>query len=409
MSCERCYRSAATAAGYNGVSAWLSRSLGAIGSWGTVNAAIEGAGGITLDLKDTTLSVPQSASELTQAVARMATNAALDTVGLSLDKDQNLKMKNAKGLLIAAHALEQATASVVTLGARQLVRGKPYLKYQGVLVRKNPLIRKMTAHIPRYTRGRITPQPESAYYFHRDGVTWSSTATRYNVFPGEPKTMAGLKSLGIPGRSYYFDRALDAKDAIDIVVGDKNPETIPGFLGSTTEIDSLVGPLRRAKKTLMGLNWLTVDDSERDVRRGRIVDYDRVFTRQKKDDIVDYRRLAGEYRAMSYRDLLLSGERKEKKKEEPLEIAHTIDYQALVDEVGEALVSSEIKMPGYNTPRPLRIHALDELRSGTVLAEADFQAPDGEWFPIVDRETAAGLGKLVLDKFEQKSRAQYTR
>jgi len=414
MSCNGNYKCFSSAASRNGVSSWLSRSMSVVGSWGTINAAIEGMGGVTLDPKNIAGSAPQTAGTLGGAVAKMATNAALDTVGLSLTNDTQLQMRNAKGLLIASHALEQATGSVATLGARQLVRGKPYMKYQGVLVRKNPLIKKMTAAVPRLTKGRVTPQPEDAYYFHRDGITWSCTTTGFNVLKDTPKKMAVLKSFGFPGRSYYFDRRPDERDAIDLVGGDRDPETIPGFLGNTTEIDSVLSPLRRSKKALMGLNWLTVDDSERDVRRGQIVDYDKVFSSQKtRSGLIDYRRLASAHRATSYRDLVMqpweaAGQRGTKKKTSAsMQIANTIKYKELVDEVGEDLLPPKIKIPGQKEACPLRVDALDEMRDGTVLADAYYRAPDGEWFPITDERVSANLGRLALDTFEKKSRAQY--
>jgi len=374
-----------------------------------------------------------SMKTLSRTAARASANMALDAVGVRVTGDNKVQLKDARGLILGVHALEKVTGAAITLGARQYVRGKPYLKYQGVLVRKNPLAARTSEKISRLSKGRVTPQSQDAYYFHRDGVTWSSATTQVNVFKGgEPKTLSVLKSYSFPNRAFYFDRRLDERDAIDLTMGYKKPETLSGYLGHTTELDSLLRPLKRAKQSLMMMNWLTVGDNERDIPYESIIDYDRLFQEKKRrtpysyawegdGDSLDYRRLRRGARSLSYRDLLKHSSGKKstkeasppKKKQNPAaslpagKISKTIKYQKLAEEVGVDLAPDTIKMPGYDDPLPLRIEAIDEYSDGTALAEAYVRAPDGEWFPITDVAVQKRLGRLVFNNFTKVSWQQY--
>ncbi len=433
MSCSANFRACAkSAANRNGISGYLSQAAGAVGSWGTVNSAIESAGGISLDLKNISGAVdnlPGTLGGLGTAASLVAANTALDTVGLSIDKDRNLRMKNAKGLLVAAHAMEYFSGAAGTMMARQFVRGKPFAKYRGVMLRRNPLIEKITRQVPKLSGGRVQPQPQEAYYFHQSGITWSGTTTNFDIVKETPKTLSVLRSHSVPHRAYYFDRKLDPRDAVDLTMGDKNPETIPGFLGKTNEIDSIVRPLKQSKQALMGLNWLSVDDSERDTRGETVVDYDAMFRKRKQNrDTISYRDLVG-YRTLSYRDMIRgSGSAK---KEKPAQskpqksvsklatdaaapdtassdrsagIANTVTYKDLANEAGAELAPATIDLPDYDTPRPLRVEAIDEMTNGQLLADAYYQTPDGEWFPIIGENAQARLGSIVVNNFIQKSK-----
>lgn len=413
MSCQGKYKACAVAAGRNGIAGYINQSLGAIGSWGTVNAAIENAGGIGLDLKNPAglraefSNVPW---KMGNVAVQMAANAALDTVGLNLSPNGVLSMKNAKGLLLAAHAVEKAGGAATTLLARQLVRGKPYMKYQGVLVRKTPLTGKLAGAKARLSRGRATADPEGEdYHFYQDGITWANTTTRFNILRDTPKTLSVLRSLSFPNRSYYFDRRLDEQNGVDLVLGNKDPETIPGYLGSTNQLDSVCSPLRRAKKALMGLNWLTVDDTERDIRTGEVVDYDRFFGGSRgKQGTVQYDELS-RTRLTNYTDLLKrAASGRSTKKEDEILIKHTITYKDMVSELGgRDFAPKEIDMPELGVCK-LRIDAVDELEDGRTMAEAYYFHPkDRSWEPIVDERVQANLGKQLIDEWIGESKKDF--
>ena len=432
MSCNGPNKACGRAAGLNGIGGYVNRSLGAIGSWGTINAAIRNAGGITLDPVKTLSQInpgdmSASMKRLSRTAALASANMALDAVGMSVTEDKKLRLNDARGLVLVAHALEKTSGAAVTMMARQYVRGKPYMKYQGVLVRKNPLPAGKTMN--KLSRGRITPQQQDAYYFHQDGVTWASATTEVKVFKGSaPKTLSILKSYSFPNREFYFDRRLDERDAIDLVMGYKKPETLSGYLGHTTELDSLLRPLKRAKQSLMMLNWLTVDDTERDIPYETIVDYDRLFQKKKQLSryspysyswdrdgyALDYSQLRRGQRSASYRDLIRkSGKRPATKRAQSSaappsgKLSKTIKYQDLVKEVGAELSPATIKMPEYEEPLPLKIEAIDEYSDGAVYAEAYVRTPDGGWFPVVDQTVQKRLGRLVLNNFTKISWQQY--
>jgi hypothetical protein len=97
-----------------------------------------------------------------------------------------------------------------------------------------------------------------------------------------------LRSLSLPHREYLFDRPVTVRGfreagagertvsiqaVVDLVKGDKEPTTIPGFIGSLNELESLVAPLRGAKQFLFIANWLLIDPAERD-EGSDLVDYD---------------------------------------------------------------------------------------------------------------------------------------
>ena len=79
-------------------------------------------------------------------------------------------------------------------------------------------------------------------------------------------------------REYFFDRpvtvpgdwdpaegekTIPIQRVIDMIKGDEDPDTIPGFIGSINELEGIT-PLRGLKHALFMTNWLLVDPGERE-------------------------------------------------------------------------------------------------------------------------------------------------
>jgi hypothetical protein len=142
-------------------------------------------------------------------------------------------------------------------------------------------------------RGRMNAA--DGYYFHADGTTWSVMTADYRMPSSDTgeKTFSVLRSLNIPYRAYYFDRRIDERDAVDIALGDLNPDTLPGFLGETNEIDCLIGT-GVVKRGLIHLGWTSMDDTERDARSQTRLDYETLNTDWRATSLTDYTRIQGD-------------------------------------------------------------------------------------------------------------------
>ena len=264
MSCERNRRLGAGAARSSGLPGYLSQAVGAFASWNTVAKVMQGG----LSLESLQKNTGTALKDLGQDVA----NVGLDSLGLRLDRQEDdklkLKLTGPAALMLATHALEQSTGSLATLGLRALGGGKAYARYRGVVLRQ-----------PKSTQKGKHPDD---YYFHQGGLTWIGRSRDFTLF-GEKKTLTQVASLSLPNRSYYFDRKIEAETMVDVVLGSRQAEHIPGYLGQTNEIDALVPPLKQLKTSLVGLAWLTQDSSERDLPDTTTFDYRQLNQVEKPD------------------------------------------------------------------------------------------------------------------------------
>ena len=422
MSCNRNGNRCAGAAARNGIAGHLSRSLSALASWQTVDRLLFSG----LKKED---------------LPTAATNALLSAAGLKWE-DGRVKLAGVLGLIIAVHGLEHASGAAATLLARNLVRGRAYGRYRGVILRRNPLLKRAQAIRGGLSRGKVTGV--AGYYFHQGGRTWTCTMTDFRAREGS-RQMTALKGVSYPNRGFYFDRPLDERDAVDIVLGDRDPDTVPGYLGSTNELDSLIGT-GRLKRGLMGLNWLTVDDSERDTRGPDFVDYGTLETAPagRWTDYRPYRHertvSPGHTRSVSYADLVkevgrqadttgvpvmegyggppkteerppdpatfvsdLWGNKSGDRPEAPPKITRTIKYADLAAELGQELAPPQIELGGLGK-RPLRVEAIDQYEGGAIRAEAYYQDTDEQWTPIADEKIEEAIAKTITDNFQAISR-----
>ncbi len=88
----------------------------------------------------------------------------------------------------------------------------------------------------------------------------------------EAKTLTQVRSFSIPRREFFFDRTIPPQDVVDVALNYQEPDTIPGYIGSTNELENMgaLGPLKRA---FFAANWFLVDESERDGGGSEYVDY----------------------------------------------------------------------------------------------------------------------------------------
>jgi hypothetical protein len=229
-------------------------------------------------------------------------------------------------------------------------------------------------------------------------------------------------------------------------------------LGSTNEIDALVPALGSGKRALMGLNWLTMDDSERDTRGPDFVDYG-TLDRPRANTYGQYggysdryphlRPSPGPYTcAYTYADLARQADVKkvpvsegygglsaaEEKKPDPgafvsdlwgnkpgqagsqppappeagpadddFKVVRSVRYEDLVKEVGQPLAPAVVEHETLGQ-RPLRVEALDQFKDGRILAEAYYEAPDGGWTPILDEKALEQIAGRITDKFQRISK-----
>jgi len=269
LSCNRNgERVANNASGQNGVWGQVSRYLNTVGSWRTYR-----------DLKSLD-QVPERLEQVTSAF-----------FGLNGLVEGMPRISGILGVIVGIHALEQVTGAVATSGMRLLVRGRPMAKYRGMIIRKSPLTPKKAKVLNRVTGGRLLAA--DGYYFHEGGRTWHCQSFTVNV-RGTPRTLTHIRSLSLPPREHFFDRPLilnkgagetqigddatarsvSVQRVINTVMGDEDPGNIPGYIGSTNELENASG-LGGIKRTFFAANWFLVDESERDLPSDpNFVDYD---------------------------------------------------------------------------------------------------------------------------------------
>lgn len=242
MSCDRNGRRCASAARRNGISGYVSRYLNTITSWQTY--------GDVGNIAD----IPQRALDVTGRFFGLVDG----------------RIKGVFGVLIATHLAEQITGAVATMAARMVLRGKPFGRYRGVTLRESP-ISPVLGRGQAKLLGKDRVLEAKGFYFHESGRTWHCHTATYRA-GDTPKTLTHLQSLSLPNREYFFDRELPPQDVVDLALGDRDPDTIPGYIGACNEIDGVLGFTKGIKRLMYMGNWLLVDETERDAG-DEIVDY----------------------------------------------------------------------------------------------------------------------------------------
>lgn len=271
MSCDRNGRACANnAATQNGIIGLASRYLNTLGNWSTYR-----------DLRSLE-QVPERLEQVTAAFFGLA--------GLSeLARGKWPKSLSILGVIVGVHLLEQATGAVATTGVRLFGRGQPAAKYQGLIIRQSRLTPRIAAALNRLTGGRVLAA--EGYYFHDRGRTWHAQSLTIPV-KGTPRTITHIRSFSLPHREHFFDRPLTLNGhepatigedgqprtvplqrVIEVIKGNEDPETIPGYIGSTNELENITN-LGHLKRALFAANWFLLDESERDTPSPDFVDYD---------------------------------------------------------------------------------------------------------------------------------------
>jgi hypothetical protein len=244
MSCEKNGKRVGQAARLNGIMGWTNRYLSALG---------------TPDLyRDVTglAQIPGRIGEITEAALGLRGLVTED----GLLKRQPAIIGGAMAFVLATHALEQGTGAVATAGMRLGARGKPFGRHRGVILRESPFTPKFARAVNRLTGGRLLEA--EGYYFFSSGRTWHSQTLAAQVGDMK-KTLTKVRSLGVPWREYYFDRSVAPDNVVDVVKGDLDPDTIPGYIGATTPVENIT-PLGQFKRALFVASWFLIDEGERD-------------------------------------------------------------------------------------------------------------------------------------------------
>lgn len=249
MSCDNNSRVISnTASRRNGIMGQVSRYLNTLGNWSTYR-----------DISSFD-DIPERIGQVTAAFFGLE----------GLGKNGLPKLAGILGAVMAVQALEQVTGAGVTFGARLLGRGKPIGKYRGIILRESPLTPRLAGAVNRLTRGRLLEA--KGYYFFESGRTWHSQTMTVQV-GDTPKTLTQVRSYSLPYREYYFDRDISPQTVVDVVKGDNDPDTVPGFIGSVNELENIT-PLGGIKRAFFAANWLLIDEGERDEGGPGFVDYD---------------------------------------------------------------------------------------------------------------------------------------
>jgi hypothetical protein len=248
----------------NGIIGQTQRYLDTLGNWGTyrdINHVEE---------------IPERIAQVTAAY-----------FGLKGLAEGRIRLSGILGTIILLHMLEQVTGGVATTGMRLYARGKPVASYRGITIRKSPFTLKAAQALDQVSGGRLSVT--DGYYFFESGRTWHCQSLTLQ-FGGEVRTLTRLHSFSLPQREFFFDRPavvpgdrepeegeriISIQRIIDLVKGDELPETIPGFIGSINELESLT-ILRPIKYLLFMINWLLIDPAERD-HNARPVDYETIL------------------------------------------------------------------------------------------------------------------------------------
>jgi len=92
--------------------------------------------------------------------------------------------------------------------------------------------------------------------FTVDGKSWHRGTVTFGVGPRQ-RTVTHLQSLSYPGEHYYFDRSLSNQQAVSLAAGQAKPETLPGFVGRVSQVESLCPAWAGVKRALIlaQLHW----------------------------------------------------------------------------------------------------------------------------------------------------------
>ncbi len=223
-------------------------------------------------------------------------------VGLDFGQEGGLQIKGILLGILAIHALEQITGGTVTLTTRLFLRGQVLGAWGGVIVRQNPLTPKKARLLGFISGGLVSPHPIGVYW-HEGGRTWEAESFGLNI-KGNVRAITRIGSLSVPRREHFFDRPLiipgmalsdkvtigadgqargvPIQSVIDIVLGQEHPHNVPGYIGSTNDLENVVSALGWAKRLLFMISWFLIDESERDVPLSNLVDYASVNGTQKR-------------------------------------------------------------------------------------------------------------------------------
>ena len=216
--------------------------------------------------------------------------------------------------MIGLHTLEAATGAAGTTAMRLFMPGKPVGTWRNVVIRQDRSMPLKTKALSRATGGRVIGS--SGYYFHEGGRTWMCASYTLNV-NGTARTLTKASTLAYPKREYFFYRPLtlgnsqnngteamgigdDAQHrelpiqrVVDVVKGVTYPEQVPGYIGSTNELENII-PLGGIKRSLLrpvGSSWTRVNETQ----AGGIgyADYQAAMSNNGNSSTHIYRRLDG--------------------------------------------------------------------------------------------------------------------
>jgi hypothetical protein len=241
------------AARRNGFFVWSNRYLSQLGSWNSY----------------TNLT---GAEQIPERVAQI-TAAYLGLKGLLQGQP---RLTGTLGALIGVHALEYFSAGAITTWMRLYGGGRPLGTYRGITIRHSPATTFRLLN--RLTGGRLFDA--GGCYFFESGRTWGCRSWGARI-GDQIKTLALTRSYSLPHREFWFDRPIVVPETygqappagqkvvmvqrvINMVLGEENPDTIPGFIGSVNELEDLSGVLGYLKRGLFLADWLLRDESERD-------------------------------------------------------------------------------------------------------------------------------------------------
>lgn len=391
MSCETSARAVGGVARRNGVMGQVSKYLNTLGNWSTYR-----------DLNSVE-DIPERVGQVTAAFFGLE----------GLGKKGFPKLAGILGAVMAVQALEQVTGAGVTFGARLLGRGEPIGKYRGIILRKSPLTPRIAGAANRLTGGRLLDA--KGYYFFESGRTWHSQTATVQV-GDTPKTLTHVRSYSLPYREYYFDRELSPQTVVDVVKGDRDPDTVPGFIGGINELENAT-PLGGVKRAFFAANWLLIDEGERDEGGPGFVDYDALI----KGKPVGSTSSSGYYqvsRAPAYSSSRSSWPSTTGQPISPLTGARTVPAQSTGGSPSQPygtqyFRSGNVAPPNgdpyeriqdrYHAPNgqqyPLLVRGL-KTSPITMTRKADAIYYDGEmkrWREIVDDEAQIALAKEVED------------
>ena len=168
------------------------------------------------------------------------------------------KVTGILGAIMAVHALEQVSGSLATFGIRLLLRGEPLDQYRGIVLRRSPVTPR-TARALGWLIGSRLVDAEGVYFFE-SGRTWHSQTVTVALWETR-RTLTHLRSLSLPYREFYFDREVAPQTLVDLVKGSRAPDSIPGFIGSVNELETITS-LGYLKRAFFAANWLLIEPGD---------------------------------------------------------------------------------------------------------------------------------------------------